>query len=129
MEDAQFSDEFCRFLQSTLPSVDAAELLLLLARDPTRWWSVPEIVAALRPAPLTDADVTRVLETLQARAIVALGPDRRVQYRPGNEELAGYVRTLGQAYSERPVTLIRVIYALRDSKIRSFADAFKLRKD
>lgn len=129
MEDAQFSDEFCRFLQTTLPSVDAAELLLLLARDPARWWSVPEIVAALRPAPLTEADVTRVLEALQGRGLVAQGPDRRVQYRPGSEELAGYVRTLAQAYSERPVTLIRVIYALRDSKIRSFADAFKLRKD
>ena len=38
------------------------------------------------------------------------------------------VRTLAQAYSERPVTLIRVIYALRDSKIRSFADAFRVRK-
>ena len=129
MEDAQFSDEFCRFLQTTLPSVDAAELLLMLARDPARWWSAPDIVAALRPAPLSEADVTRVLETLQARGLLAQGPDRRVQYRPGNDELAGYVRTLAQAYSERPVTLIRVIYALRDSKIRSFADAFKLRKD
>jgi hypothetical protein len=38
------------------------------------------------------------------------------------------VRTLAQAYNERPVTLIRMIYALRDPKIQSFADAFKLRK-
>jgi hypothetical protein len=38
------------------------------------------------------------------------------------------VATLAQAYEERPVTLIRLIYALRDRKIRSFADAFKLRK-
>jgi len=37
------------------------------------------------------------------------------------------VRTLARAYQERPVTLIRVIYALRDTKIQSFADAFKLR--
>jgi hypothetical protein len=36
------------------------------------------------------------------------------------------VRTLAQAYKRRPVTLIRVIYALRDTKIQSFADAFKL---
>jgi hypothetical protein len=38
------------------------------------------------------------------------------------------VRTLAQAYRERPVTLIRVIYALRDSRIQSFADAFRLRR-
>jgi hypothetical protein len=35
---------------------------------------------------------------------------------------------LAQAYKERPVTLFRVIYALRDLKIQSFADAFKLRR-
>ena len=128
MEDAQFSDEFCRFLQTSVPSVDAAELLLLLAHDPARWWSAAGIVPALKPAPVTEADVTRTLEGFLARGLIAQGADKRVQYHPANEELEGYVRTLGQAYSERPVTLIRVIYALRDSKIRSFADAFKLRK-
>ena len=128
MEDAQFSGEFCRFLQTTVPSVDAAEVLLLLHRDPARGWSVGEIVAALRPAPLTDTDVARYLEGFLTRGLIAHGPDKRVQYRPAGDELARYVATLAQAYSERPVTLIRVIYALRDSKIRSFADAFKLRR-
>lgn len=128
MEDAQFSDDFCRFLQTSVPSVDAAELLLLLLRDETRWWSAAEAAAALKPAALTEADVARYLETFVARSLIALGSDKRVQYHPENAELDRYVRTLAQAYSERPVTLIRVIYALRDSKIRSFADAFKLRK-
>ena len=128
MEDAQFSDDFCRFLQTTVPSVDAAELLLLLQRDASRWWSSAEIVAGLRPAVLAEADVARYVETFQARGLVAQGADKRIQFHPGSDELAGYARTLAQAYSERPVTLIRVIYALRDSKIRSFADAFKLRK-
>jgi hypothetical protein len=128
MEDAQFSDDFCRFLQTSVPSVDAAELLLLLARDPSRWWGAGEIVTALKPAPVTEADAARTLEGFLARGLIAQGADKRVQYHPASEELDGYVRTLGQAYSERPVTLIRVIYALRDSKIRSFADAFKLRK-
>jgi hypothetical protein len=128
MEDAQFSDDFCRFLQTAVPSVDAAELLLLLGRDASRWWSAGEIVAALKPAPLTEADVLRTCEGFLARGLIAQGADKRLQYRPGSGELDGYVRTLAQAYSERPVTLIRVIYALRDSKIRSFADAFKLRR-
>lgn len=128
MEDADFSDEFCRFLQTTVPSVDAAELLLLLQREPAREWSGAEIVAALRPAPLGEAEVARYVEAFLARGLLAQGADKRARYQPASEELAGYVRTLAQAYSERPVTLIRVIYALRDSKIRSFADAFKLRR-
>jgi hypothetical protein len=128
MEDAQFSDEFCRFLQTTVPTVDAAELLLLLQRDASRGWSSAEIVTALRPAGLTEADVARYADTFQARGLVAQGADKRIQFHPGSDELADYARTLAQAYSERPVTLIRVIYALRDSKIRSFADAFRLKK-
>jgi hypothetical protein len=128
MEDAQFSDDFCRFLQTSVPSVDAAELLLLLLRDEARWWSAAEAAAGLKPASVTEADVARYVETFLGRGLLAQGPDKRVQYHPENAELDGYVRTLAQAYSERPVTLIRVIYALRDSKIRSFADAFKLRK-
>ena len=79
MEDAEFSDEFCRFVQAHVPSVEVAERLI-----------------ADRPF--------------------------------DDPELKAHVQTLAQAYEERPVTLIRLIYALRDRKIRSFADAFKLRK-
>ena len=79
MEDADFSDDFCRFLQAYVPSVEAAERLI----------AQPGSVPA---------------------------------------ELAAHVATLAQAYEERPVTLFRIIYALRDANIRSFADAFKVRK-
>ena len=58
---------------------------------------------------------------------IAAGADKRVQYRPRGGELDAHVATLAQAYRERPVTLIRVIYALRDHKIQSFADAFRLK--
>jgi hypothetical protein len=128
MEDPEFSDEFCRFLQTTVPSVDAAEMLLVLARDPTRSWSPGELVIAMRPATITEADVARYVEIFQGRGLVTLTPEKRLQYQPAGPELAGHADTLAKAYRERPVTLIRVIYALRDSKIRSFADAFKLRK-
>jgi hypothetical protein len=50
-------------------------------------------------------------------------------YRPASDALARRVATLAQAWEERPVTLVRLIYALRDHKIRSFAEAFKLRKN
>ena len=129
MEDSAFSDDFCRFIQTVLPSVDAAELLLLLAGEPERWWAMGELAARLRPASnITDADALRHLEQFQARGLIAVGPDRRLQFRPADEALHGQVRTLAQAYRERPVTLIRMIYALRDTKIQSFADAFKLRR-
>lgn len=112
-----------------MPSVDAAELLLALASEPQRWWQASELAASLRPSTaLSEAEAARYLEHFQAAGLVALGPDRRTRYRPGGEALAGHVRMLAAAYKERPVTLFRVIYALRDLKIQSFADAFKLKR-
>jgi hypothetical protein len=67
------------------------------------------------------------VQDLQARGLVALDAERRAQFRPASETLAAHARTLENVYRERPVTLIRVIYGLRDHKIRSFAEAFKLR--
>ena len=79
-QDADFSDDFCRFLQTRVPSVEAAEALLREKRD-----------------------------TLDAEVLL-------------------HIATLEKVYRERPVTLFRVIYGLRDAKIRSFAEAFNLRK-
>lgn len=129
MEDAAFSDEFCQFLRVAVPTVDAAELLLLMRRDRERWWSAAEAAAALAPGVIvSEADVANYFGVFQSSALVALAPDRRAQYRPAHGTLEAHARLLAQAYTERPVTLIRVIYALRDSKIQSFADAFRLRR-
>lgn len=94
MEDTDFSDDFCRFVQAHLPSVEAVERMLAAARNPDA-----KELAALRAAGVSEADIAR------------------------------HLATLAQAYEERPVTLFRLLYALRDRKIQSFADAFKLRKD
>jgi hypothetical protein len=129
MEDAAFSDEFCRFLRAAVPTVDAAEALLAMQRDHERWWSADDLVAALAPAAsISPAAAAGLFTLFQSQSLVAIGPDKRAQYRPATRELLQYVATLEQAYRERPVTLIRVIYALRDSKIRSFADAFQLKR-
>lgn len=128
-EDADFSDEFCQFLQRTVPAVEAAELLLLLKRAPARFWTLGELVAALGAGvSLREDEAARYIEEFQARGLVGADAERRLQYRPAPDALAAHIATLEKVYRQRPVTLIRVIYGLRDSKIRSFADAFKLRR-
>jgi hypothetical protein len=130
MEDADFSDDFCRFLRTAVPTVDAAELLLLLSRERERWWSAQEAAAALAPGvSLSEVDIARYFAVFQTGGLIATGADKRVQYRPGHSGIEAHAATLAQAYRERPVTLIRVIYALRDSSIQSFADAFKLKRN
>lgn len=125
MQDVEFSDEFCRFIQSAIPAVDAAELLLLFHRKPEERLSAEEAIAKLGPG-ITIGDAAKHLENFAARGLLALSGSR-YGYRPDNA-LSAHVDMLALAYMQRPVTLIRVIYAFRDSKIKSFADAFKLRK-
>lgn len=123
MEDSAFSDEFCRFIQTSVTSVDAAELLLKLAAQPGRWFE-PRALAGPGTA-VSDADLSRYVEQFRVSGLISVGPDKRVQYRAESQN-AKHVEMLALAYKERPVTLFRVIYALRDLKIQSFADAFKL---
>lgn len=126
--DPDFTDEICGFLQRCVANVDAVELLLMLAKNPERSWAISELQAQLAPSSIvTDADVQRSVDALQQCDLVARDADKRVRYRPSPAHDA-HVATLARLYIERPVTLFRVIYALRDSKLRTFADAFKLRE-
>jgi len=114
VEDAAFSDEFCRFLQTSVPNVSAAELLLEL-----RARGEQGVKPRSHPERL-------LMEGFVAHGLAAVLADGFV-YR-GSGQADAWVVTLAQAYRERPVTLFRVIYALRDTKVQSFADAFRVRK-
>lgn len=50
LEDIEFSDSWCRFIQGTIPDMDAAELLLLFHGKPDVSFSVEETAAKLNPA-------------------------------------------------------------------------------
>ena len=114
MDDAAFSDDFCRFLRAFVPSVGAAELLLELRARGEQ---------GVQPRSHPDR---LVLESLAGQGVAAALADGFVYRASG--EIDACVATLAQAYRERPVTLFRVIYALRDGRVQSFADAFRVRK-
>jgi hypothetical protein len=125
MQDVELSDEFCRFLQGTIPAVDAAELLLVFHGRPEAWLGVQDAIGKLGPG-ISRGDVEKYLEGFVAKELLE-SAEGKYRYRSDSPS-AAHVETLSQAYLQRPVTLIRVIYALRDTKIQTFADAFKLRK-
>jgi hypothetical protein len=125
-QDADFTDRFCDFLQRSVKTVDAAELLLLLYKQRDQASTVRELVAKLEPAAsVTENDAAKELDRFERDGFVERMNDR-CRYRPTSPELDGHVRTLAKLYNERPVTLIRMIYTLRDAKIKTFADAFKI---
>jgi hypothetical protein len=127
-DNPDFSDAFCDFLKQSVPTVNAAELLLLLLQNAGPGLRAAELAARIEPlASLTESEVAKHLELFEQCGLVARLDDGSVRYQPGSPGLEEHVRTLARLYNERPVTLIRVIYALRDQKIKTFADAFRIR--
>ena len=121
-----FSDAFCAFLQSCVSSVNAAELLLVLWRKPALTWSVGDLAAELEPVgSLSEAEAMTYIEAFRARGLIARMDDGRVGYQ-SSADFEIHMQTLARLYLERPVTLFRVIYALRDTKIKTLADAFRI---
>jgi hypothetical protein len=127
-KDPDFTDEFCGFLQRCVSNVDAAELLLLFFTHPHRSWRRDDLTAQLAAmVSLSETDAERYLGVFESEGLIERDADRLARFRPAASDHA-HVATLARLYVERPVTLFRVIYALRDSKIRTFADAFNLRR-
>ena len=71
------------------------------------------------------------LGELHARGLLARMGDSntRYQYRPATPDLDAQVCRLETAYQERRVAVITAIYSQPVDRVRTFADAFRLRKD
>jgi hypothetical protein len=128
LTDPDFPDELRSFIQDNIPNIDAAELLVLLAGRPDRAWGVPDLLGEMLPTVVAKSAAQKYLSSFQARGLVAQ-EGGLFRYAPQSAELDGTVRALARVFNERPVTLVRLIYSLRDERIRSFADAFRLKKD
>lgn len=128
MNDSELPEEVRRLIWSSVPSVDALELLVVLARGPERAWSAEALLNAVRP--MKAAELRHYLALFQEYGLLIPGESDGVTYRPVTAALAAAMAGLCKAYDERPVTLIRTVYAIADArKIQSFADAFKIKKD
>lgn len=129
MTDPDFPDDLRAFLQEYIPTVDAAELLLVLAREPERRYRIDDAIDAMRPTVLSAPAARRYLAQFEVQGLLASEGGSEYRYSPATPALEAAVRALAKVYNERPVTLVRMIYSPKDEKIRSFADAFRLKKD
>jgi hypothetical protein len=127
MEDPDFPETLRAFIREHIPDVDAAELLIKLAREPARQYAVPSLVDELQPTAISEVSARRHLSSFEERGLVESAGEL-FRYSPASPEVDSCVQALMRVYNARPVTMVRVIYALRDEKIRSFADAFRIKK-
>jgi len=126
MTERDLPEGLTRFIRSTIPSYDAAVVLLLLSRDPEIAWSVGQIAERTG---LTSEIVRRYSEHFTRAGLLVAVESDKFRFSCDSPELQDDIAALQQAYDQRPVTLVRFIYSSADEKIRSFADSFKLKRD
>jgi hypothetical protein len=123
-----FPADLKRFIESHISSVAQLELLLLLRSDPEKTWTPEEAAKSL----YTAADIVAgQLAELHQRGLLALlqNPGPAYRYLPTSPDLADLVSRLSEFYKERRVSVITLIYSQPLDKVRTFADAFRLRKE
>ena len=121
MKEAEILD----FVRSSIGSVWALEMLLLVGGRPERAWQHEELVRELRSSPAAVAGAALVLERA---GLVANDRERGCRYRPASPELDHVGAMVRKIYAAKPATVIGAIFESSDDKLRAFAQAFKFKE-
>jgi hypothetical protein len=105
-----------RFVRCYIRSVWDLELLLLLLRNPCRFWTPGELVRELRASPPL---VTDSLMALMRAGCVMLEEWGRYRYHAASPELEAQVQAVREAYANFPVAVTKLIWDGSHSRLKS----------
>ena len=117
-------DELLKFVQNSIKSVWALEMLLLFRRERQRAWDAGHLVRELRSS---DSAVAEALSGLRNAGFVTATPDGRYHYGAASPELDDIAARIERLYGERPLAMAKAIMSAPNEKLRIFSDAFKLK--
>ena len=118
-------NEIRDFLAQNIASVAQLELLLLLRQQWEKRWSVAETAQACY---ISETMTEGLLVNLRRQGLIRQSAEGEYQYAPDSPELANLIDDLAAIYQQRRVTVIGLIHSAPIDTLRSFADAFRLRK-
>jgi DNA-binding IclR family transcriptional regulator len=113
-----------QFAATSISSVWALELLLLMKKTP-RIWSVVELVAQLRGS---DAAISEALQRLQSAGLVT-DEEGGFRYAPSSPDSEALANELDALYRLKPVSVVSAIAKAPNIKLQILSDAFKLKRD
>jgi hypothetical protein len=115
------------FILRNITSVEEMEVLFFLRDRRDSAWTAEEISARFRSSV---PSIAQRLSDLQSRSLVARG-DAPGSYRywPKEPVLEEQVSKLSHFYAERRISIIELIYTRPSDKLRSFADAFRIKEN
>lgn len=115
-----------QFLHAHIDSVDQLEILRIVTAEPQKEHGALALAHVLQ-LPVTAIEANIV--TLEGKGLLTIKAKEPLtcQHGPRQEDLAAPLAELMKTYTERPVSLIKLVYEKPKEQIRSFADAFRLR--
>ncbi len=122
-------EEVKRFLETNIDSVDQLEILRVLGENPEREWTAAALAREVQTRPEAIGPHLAALHSRGMLITVTRGTDLFCRYGPATPELEALVHRLLQVYRERPVTMINLVYARAREALKTFADAFRIRKE
>lgn len=118
-------EHLAAFLRTTVKSVWALDLLVLVKSAPNQRWTVTTLNDRLRAS---TSLVEEILATFTRQGLVVLDAEGTYRYHASGETDA-LASELTRLYAERPLAVIKEIVSAPNEKIHSFVDAFRLKKD
>jgi hypothetical protein len=111
------------FVQKSIPTVWALELLLLLFQDQSRVRAAADLVRQMHSS---DAAVRTAAAALKKAGLLA--GDEEYRFEPASPELRELCIALEALYQLKPAAVVTAIYAAPNQNLRTFADSFKLKE-
>ena len=113
-----------QFIATNIHSVEEVEIVSLLSRSPDTFWSAEAVGSQLG---LNSEAVAVKARDLVRRGILAAGESGPVfRFAPSNEGAREQIVALLAMYRDHRISVINAIYSANLTRLRSFADAFKL---
>ncbi|MBW3572730.1 MAG: hypothetical protein KY467_16670 [Gemmatimonadetes bacterium] len=128
MSQGEISESVRSFVAQNIESAELLETLLLVHSGGNRQWTPEEVARTIYTVP---AGATRRLEQLVEMRLLSStgGVNPSYRFAPATAALRAQVDELAAAYRADRVGVINLIYNRAADPLRSFSDAFKLRKD
>lgn len=134
VQDNELPPDVQKFLHAHIASYEQLELLLALRGDQARSWTEEALCERLSINPASLRGAVEGLQSGHFLATRAQGGESYYSYLPQREDVEATIGRLAATYREYPIPIIKhmsanAIERLRSAALRTFADAFILRKD
>ena len=117
-----------RFIRERLPSVEQIEIVLLLRREPEKAWTAPDVSSSLGTPPESTAMRLFLLASNGIVVFDGSGGVPRYRYAASDPAVNAMVDEMALAYDDNRAALLAIAGGQAQDPLRSFADAFKLKK-